>query len=158
VLSDNGTLGSAAGTSIGSGSKPGGTVGVVTVVGVEIFAGLWSAISLKVVDCCCRATCWLSLMSESGEAGDGCKRAEVKSRAAAMAASVDEDFGIETFVGNQTTVSAMWSRESKPGNNGNIAWQGLRTIHQRHVVTTFRGALAFRGQERGCQVVPGACG
>jgi len=23
----------------------------------------------------------------------------------------------------------------------------------RHVVTTFRGALAFRGQERGCQVV-----
>ena len=48
-------------------------------------------------------------MGESGEAGDGCKRAEVKSRATAMAVSVEEDFGIETFVGNQTTVSAMRS-------------------------------------------------
>jgi hypothetical protein len=46
-------------------------------------------------------------MGELGEAGDGCKRALVKSRAAAMAASVEEDFGIEIFVGNQTTVSAM---------------------------------------------------
>ena len=109
MLGDNGTLGSAAGTCIGSGSKPGGTVGVVTVVGDEILAGLWSVISLKIVDCCCRAACWLSLMGESGEAGNGCKRAEVKSRAAAMAASVGEDFGIETFVGNQTTVSAMRS-------------------------------------------------
>jgi hypothetical protein len=39
-------------------------------------------------------------MGESGETGDGCKRAFVKSRVAAMAASVEEDFGIETFVGN----------------------------------------------------------
>jgi len=48
-------------------------------------------------------------MGESGEAGDGCKRVLVKSRAAAMAASVEEEFGIETFVENQTTVSAMRS-------------------------------------------------
>jgi len=41
--------------------------------------------------------------------GDGCKRALVKSRAAAMAASVDRDFGIEIFVGNQITVSAIHS-------------------------------------------------
>jgi len=109
VLGDNGTLGSAAGTCIGRGLKRGGTVGVVTVVGVEILAGLWSVISAKIVDSCCRAACWLSLMGESGEAGEGCKRAEVKSRAAAMAASVDDDFGIETFVGNQTTGSAMRS-------------------------------------------------
>jgi hypothetical protein len=103
-------LGSAAGTYIGSGSKPGGTtVGVVTVVGVEILAGLWSVISLKIVDSCCKAACWLPLIGESGEAGDGCKRALVKSRAAAMAASVEEEFSIETFVGNQTTVSAMRS-------------------------------------------------
>ena len=94
---------------IGSGSKPGGIVGVVTVVGVEILAGLWSVISLKIVDSCCRAACWLSLMGESGEAGNGCKRALVKSRAAAMTTSVEEDFGMETFVGNQTTVSAMRS-------------------------------------------------
>jgi len=110
VLSGDGTIGSAAGTDIGSGSKPGGTVGVLApVVGVGILAGLWSVISLKIVDSCCRAACWLSLMDESGEASDGCKRALVKSCAAAMAASVEEDFCIETFVGNQTTVSAMRS-------------------------------------------------
>ena len=108
MLSGDGTLGSAAGTDIGSGSKPGGTVGVLaTIVGVGILAGPGSVISLKNVDSCCRAACWLSLMGESGEVGDGCKRALVKSRAAAMAASVEEDFGIEIFVGNQTTVSAM---------------------------------------------------
>ena len=60
---------------IGSGSKPGGIVGVVTVVGVEILAGLWSVISIEIVDSCCKAACWLSLIGESGEAGDGCKRA-----------------------------------------------------------------------------------
>ena len=110
VLGDDGTFGSAAGTDIGSGSKPGGTVGVLTtVVEAEILAVLWSVISLKIVDSCCRAACWLSLLDESGEAGDGCKRALVKSRAAAMATSVEEDFGMETFVGNQTTVSAMRS-------------------------------------------------
>jgi len=110
VLGGDGTLGSAAGTDIGSGSKPGGTVGVLaTVVGVGILAGPGAVISLKIVDSSSRAACWLSLMGESGEAGDGCKRALVKSRAAAMAASVEEDFGMETFVGNQTTVSAMRS-------------------------------------------------
>ena len=82
----------------------------MTVVGDDILAGLWSVISLKIVDSCSKAACWLSLMGESGEAGDGCKRALVKSRAAAIAASVvDGDFGIKTFVGNQTTVSAMRS-------------------------------------------------
>jgi len=110
VLGDDGTFGSAAGTDIGSGSKPGGTVGVLaTVVGVGISAGPGSVNALKIVDSCCRAACWLSLMDESGEAGDGCKRALVKSRAAAMATSVEEDFGMETFVGNHTTVSAMRS-------------------------------------------------
>ena len=110
VLGGAGTLGSAAGNGIGRGSKPGGTVGVLaTVVGVGIFAGPGSVIALKMVESCCRAACWLSLMGERGEAGDGCKRALVKSRAAAMATSVEEDFGMETFVGNQTTVSAMRS-------------------------------------------------
>ena len=91
-------------------SKPGGTVGVLaTVVGVGMLAGPGSVIALKIVDSCCRAACWLSLMGESGEAGDGCMRALVKSRAAARATSIEEDFGMETFVGNQTTVSAMRS-------------------------------------------------
>jgi hypothetical protein len=75
VLGGDGTLESAAGTDIGSGSKPGGPVGVLaTIVGVGILAGPGSGISLKSVDNCCRAACWLSLMGESGEAGDGCKR------------------------------------------------------------------------------------
>ena len=83
----------------------------MTVVGVEILAGLWSVISVKIVDSCCKAACWLSLMGESDQAGNGCKRALVKLRAAAMVASVEEEFGIETFfVGNQTTVSAMRSK------------------------------------------------
>jgi len=107
VLGGDGTLGSAAGTCIGSGSKPGGTVGVLATVVVGILAGPGSVIALKIVDSCCRAACWLALMG--GEAGDGCKRALVKSRAAAMAALMEEEFGIETFVGNQTTVSAMRS-------------------------------------------------
>jgi hypothetical protein len=98
-------------------------------------------------------------MGESGEAGDGCKRAEVKSRAAAMAASVEEEFGIETFVGNQTTVSAMRSEVVlRIQINGNGAWLGLSTSHQWHAVTTCRGAKAFRERERGCRVVPEACG
>ena len=103
------TLGSAAGMCNGNGSKPGGTVGVATVFGAGIVAELFVVISLKIVDSCYRAACWLSLMGDSGDACNGCNRALVKSRAAAMAASVDEDFGIDTFVGNQTTVSAMRS-------------------------------------------------
>jgi len=53
-------------------------VGVLaTVVGVGILAGPGSVISLKIVDSCCKTACWLSLMGESGEVGDGCKRALV---------------------------------------------------------------------------------
>ena len=52
----------------------------------------------------------------------------------------------------------MWFRESKPGNNGNVAWQGLSTIHQQRAVTTCRGAKASRERERECRVVPEACG
>jgi len=71
-------------------------------------------------------------MGESGEAGNGCKRALVKSRAAAMAASVDEDFGIKTFVVNRQPCLRcvlMWFRESKPVYNSNGAWRGLSTSH-----------------------------
>ena len=51
MLGGDGTLGSAAGTGIGSGSKPGGTVGVwASVVGVGILAGPGSVIALKMVE------------------------------------------------------------------------------------------------------------
>ena len=113
------------------------------------------------MDSSCKAACWLSLIGESGEAGDGCKRAFVKSRAAAMAASVEEEFGIETFVETRQLCLRCvprWFRESRPGNNGNGAWLGLSTSHRRHAVTTCHGAKAFRERERGCRVVPEACG
>ena len=44
-----------------------------------------------------------------GEAGCGDRRAAIKSRAAAMAKSVEEEIGVRTLVGNHTTVSAMSS-------------------------------------------------
>ena len=53
-----------------------------------------------------------TLLSERGDIGeDGCgdRRAAIKSRAAAMAKSVDEDIGVRPLVGNHTTVSAMRS-------------------------------------------------
>ena len=56
-----------------------------------------------------RATRWLSLVGASGEAGEGLRRATVRSLAAAIAASVDEALGMVTLEGNQARVSAMRS-------------------------------------------------
>ena len=53
-----------------------------------------------------------TLMLERGEIGEaGCcdRSAAIKSRAAAMDKSVDEDIGVCPLVGNHTTVSAMRS-------------------------------------------------
>ena len=61
-----------------------------------------SAISLRAAN----------LLSERGEIGEaGCSDWSVanKSRAAAMAKSVDDDIGVRPLVGNHTTVSAMRS-------------------------------------------------
>jgi hypothetical protein len=44
-------------------------------------------------------------------AGDGWSNARVRSRAAAMAVSRDEDWGMVTWVGNQASVSAMRSAD-----------------------------------------------
>ena len=51
----------------------------------------------------------MSERGDIGEAGCGDRSAEIKSRAAAMAKSVDEDIGVHPLVGNHTTVSAMRS-------------------------------------------------
>ena len=61
-----------------------------------------SAITLRVVNL-------LSERGEIGEAGCGDRRATIKSRAAAMAKSVDKDIGVRPLVGNHTTVSEMRS-------------------------------------------------
>ena len=44
-----------------------------------------------------------------GQAGCGDRRAAIKSRAAEMAKSVDEDIGVLPLVGNHPTVSAIRS-------------------------------------------------
>ena len=59
-----------------------------------------SAINLRVA----------TLLLERGDMGEsGCRErsAAIKYCAAAMAKSVDKDIGVQTFVGNHTTVSAM---------------------------------------------------
>ena len=56
-----------------------------------------------------RAETLLSERGEIGEAGCGDRSAAIKSRAAAMAQSVDEDIGVRPLVGNHTTVSEMRS-------------------------------------------------
>ena len=56
-----------------------------------------------------RAGTLLSEREDIGEAGCGDQSAATKSRAAAMAKSVDEDIGVKPLVGNQTTVLAMCS-------------------------------------------------
>ena len=49
----------------------------------------------------------LSERRKIGEAGCGDQSAAIKSRAAAMAKSVDEDIGVRPLVGNHTTVLTM---------------------------------------------------
>ena len=68
-----------------------------------------SKIDLKISAITLRAATLLSERGEMGEAGYGDRSAAIKSRAAAMAKSVDDDIGVRTLVGNHTTVSAMRS-------------------------------------------------
>ena len=74
---------------------------------------LWSWASSKVVlnisAMNLRADTLLSESKDIGEAGCGDRRAVIKSRAAAMAKSVDKDIGVRPLVGNHTTVLAMRS-------------------------------------------------
>ena len=56
-----------------------------------------------------RAETLLSERGEIGKAGCGDRSAAIKSRAAAMAKSVDEDIGVRPLVRNHTTVSEISS-------------------------------------------------
>ena len=62
---------------------------------------------LKISAITLRAATLLSERGEIGEAGCGDRRAAIKSRAAAMAKSIDKDVGVSPLVGNHTTVSEM---------------------------------------------------
>ena len=76
-------------------------------------SSLWSQASSKVVlnisAMTLRAETLLSERGDIGEAGCGDRRAAIKSRAAAMAKSVDEDIGVCPLVGNHTIVLTMRS-------------------------------------------------
>ena len=56
-----------------------------------------------------RAETLLSERGEIGEAGCGDRSAAIKSRAAAMAKSVDEDIGVRPLVGNHTVALPILS-------------------------------------------------
>ena len=68
-----------------------------------------SKVDLKISAITLRAATLLSERVEIREAGCGDQRAAIKSRAAAMAKSVDEDIGVRPLVGNYTTVLEMHS-------------------------------------------------
>ena len=68
-----------------------------------------SKVDLNISAIILRAATLLSEKGEMGEAGCGDRRAAIKSRAAAMAKSVDKDIGVLPLVGNHTTVSEMHS-------------------------------------------------
>ena len=68
-----------------------------------------SKVALKISAMVLRAETLLSEKGEIGEAGCGDRSAAIKSRAAAMSRSVDEDIGVRPLVGNHTTVSAIRS-------------------------------------------------
>ena len=73
----------------------------------------WSRASskfvLKISAMVFRSETFLSGRGEIGEDVCGDRSASIKSRAAAMAKSVDEDIGVRPLVGNHTTVSVMRS-------------------------------------------------
>ena len=68
-----------------------------------------SKVALNISAIVLRAETLLLERRDIGEAGCGDRRAAIKSRAAEMAKSVDEDIGVCPLVGNHTTVSAMRS-------------------------------------------------
>ena len=76
-------------------------------------SSLWSRDSSKVVlkisAMFLRAETFLSERGEIGEAGCDDQSAAIKSRAVAMAKSVDEDIGVRPLLENHTTVLAMRS-------------------------------------------------
>ena len=56
---------------------------------------------------CFNAIVWASEMDGSGVAGDGCRRACMRSHEAITASSIDDRYGILTFVGNHCNVSVI---------------------------------------------------
>ena len=79
----------------------------------SVLSSSWSRASSKVVlkisAMVLRAETLLSESGEIGEAGCGDRSVAIKSRAAVMAKSVDEDIGVRPLVRNHTTVSAICS-------------------------------------------------
>ena len=68
-----------------------------------------SKVDLNISAITLRAEMLLSDRGEMGEAGCGYRSAAIKSRAAAMAKSIDEEIGVRPLVGNHTTMSSMRS-------------------------------------------------
>ena len=71
--------------------------------------GASSKVELKISSITLRVATLLSERGEVGKAWCSDQRAAIKSRAAEMAKSINEDIGMRTLVGNHTTVLAMRS-------------------------------------------------
>ena len=84
--------------------KPGGTGGVASA-SRPWYGG--AVVDEKMSASCRRAACWWSASGERAEAGEGCCSAWMRSRAAAIAASVEDAVGILTCDGNHDNVSAI---------------------------------------------------
>ena len=78
--------------------------------GVASLSGAGGATVLeKISDSCWRAARSFAGIGASGDAGDGCLRMVARSRAAAIARSLEDGTGMTTRVGNHARVSAMRS-------------------------------------------------
>ena len=89
--------------------NPGGADGDVDGAG----AGAVSVALLKLFARCRDAARLLSLVGASGDEGDGCSRAGLRLRAAAVAVSAEDAVGVVTLVGRLARrgcwQSALWS-------------------------------------------------
>ena len=90
--------------------SPGKAIGGISESGsLSLWSRASSKVDLKISAITLREATLLSEREEIGESRCGDQRGAIKSRAAAMAKSVDEDIGVRPLVRNHTTVSAMRS-------------------------------------------------
>ena len=90
--------------------SPGKDIGGILANGYSSLTSRASSkVDLNISAIILRAATLLSERVEMGEAGCGDRRAAIKSRAAAMDKSVEEDISVLTLMGNYTTVSAIRS-------------------------------------------------
>ena len=104
------TLGSATGSFFSGRLSPGKSIGGMSWSGSSSsWSRASSKVNLNIPAMTLRAETLLLERGDIGDSGCGDRSAAIKSRAAAMAKSVDKDIGVRPLVGNHTTVSEIRS-------------------------------------------------